>query len=582
MVTRFLSSPRNFLVRLRATMHDAQAKRMWQSSSVMTLALASLGAMKAFGFSTPLNARHHSHSSGMLPALMSEPRGVTALGSGGDAVVPLEHNFTVTFPGLPELEDMRRGDILASSGLQAQGHEFRVVLCPRAAGRGSFETIQDRKGGREDAAFALGRKEDAVNDRVGVYLQYVAKSQEDTVDATFSLRLKGRQSAGPRFDVETTSGMRFVSADRANLKSGTSNDCGAHVMQSFLLEDFLGGEGSKEQLDIEVKVKIYPSNDESQLVNASGESGPLSFADIRETADSDVHNAGSVRVGKAVVPVLRGLSQRTRMMELGAYPGVEYRITRILHPTTGEDLFCSVPDADYELRPLYPLVPRLERQWPVRVNEKDIPKLLTMNKYNALYAAGSLVTAATGLAAAFVLSQLLSLFFIPSKSMDPTLLVGDVLVVEKVTSRLKLKDPSVGDVVLFNPNSKLQGIVKASGGRISDRDLFVKRVAAGPGDKVSVDRTGSVLVNDSPASGKRDLCDEEPLRLIEQYVTQVDNLEIQKDDVFVLGDCSSVSVDSRVWGPLNKKDLVGTPLLRTWPPARIGSVPAIPSSEQIH
>ena len=136
-------------------------------------------------------------------------------------------------------------------------------------------------------------------------------------------------------------------------------------------------------------------------------------------------------------------------------------------------------------------------------------------------------------------------------------------------------------MVLFNPNGKLQDIVKANGGRISDCDLFVKSVAAGPEDKVSVDSTGGVTVNGAPASGKRDLCEEEPLRLIQRYVTPIDNLRIKKDEVFVLGDCSSVSVDSRVWGPLNKDDLVGKPLLRIWPLARIGSVPAIPINEQI-
>ena len=56
------------------------------------------------------------------------------------------------------------------------------------------------------------------------------------------------------------------------------------------------------------------------------------------------------------------------------------------------------------------------------------------------------------------------------------------------------------------------------------------------------------------------------------------NLEITKDQVFVLGDCSSVSVDSRVWGPLFKEEIVGRPILRFWPLERFGSVPAIPSS----
>ena len=41
---------------------------------------------------------------------------------------------------------------------------------------------------------------------------------------------------------------------------------------------------------------------------------------------------------------------------------------------------------------------------------------------------------------------------------------------------------------------------------------------------------------------------------------------------FVLGDCGQVSVDSRVWGPLDDADVVGRPVLRLWPPPRFGLV----------
>ena len=420
---------------------------------------------------------------------------------------------------------------------------------------------------------------------MGVYLQFLPKNFDDTVDVTFNLRMKGKQSSGPRFDVDWTAGMRFVAADRGNLRDGTANDFGAHMMQSYLLEGFLGGEESDEPLEIAVKLKVHNESSGRQKITpehttlVSSDSGLFSFQDIRETSDPDVHDGENVRVGKIVVPILKNLAQRPKMFEKGAYPGVEYRIMRILHPDTGQDIFTSMPGADYELKPLYPLVPQLERQWPVRVNERDLPKLGTATMYNVISALGSLFTAVTGLTTAFVISQLVSLFFIPSKSMDPTLRVGDVLLVEKVTPRV-LKNPHVGDVVLFNPNNRLQDIVKANGGRISDRDLFVKRVAAGPGDFVTVDASGSVTVNGIPASGKRDLCEEEPLRLIQRYVKQVENLEVKGDQVFVMGDCSSVSVDSRVWGPLDKNNIVGRPIFRIWPLDSLGSLPAIPASAE--
>jgi signal peptidase I len=492
--------------------------------------------------------------------------------------------FTVSFPPLLELQDIQRGDFVASGPFQLvcqdqdQEHDFRVLLYPRGGGHSSSYTALSKKQRQEQQGgpFSFLKRDDARSDRVGVYLQYLPKNPTDTVDATFSLRLKGRQSSGPRFDVDWTAGMRFVARDAGSLQEGTANDFGAHMMQSYLLEDFLGGETSQETLDIEVTVKIHPSSTPSQ-VSTELATNPLAFRDIRETDSPNVHNSDKVRVGKIIVPVLQRLSQRPRMFQLGAYPGVEYRIMRILHPETGEDMFTSMPGADYEIKPIYPLIPALERSWPVRVDERELPKLFTGTMYNVISALGSLFTAVAGLTTAFVLSQLVSIFFIPSKSMDPTLRVGDVLLVEKVTPRL-FKNPNMGDIVLFNPNNQLQDIVKANGGRISDRDLFVKRVAAGPGDYVTVDSTGKVSVNGVAAPGRRNLCEEEPLRLIQRYVQPVDKKEIKQEEVFVMGDCSSVSVDSRVWGPLNKDDIVGKPILRIWPLDRWGAVPNIPSS----
>lgn len=160
--------------------------------------------------------------------------------------------------------------------------------------------------------------------------------------------------------------------------------------------------------------------------------------------------------------------------------------------------------------------------------------------------------------------------------MDPTLQVGDVLLVEKVTPRILGGNKRIGDVVLFSPPTRLREIVSSSGGRITDRDLFVKRIAAGPGDTVSVDPSGAVKVNNVPTAERRDLCGAEPLRLIEKYI-QPGSFTVQDQQVVVLGDCSSVSIDSRVWGPLTADEIVGRPLFRIWPLERMGPVPSLPS-----
>ena len=124
---------------------------------------------------------------------------------------------------------------------------------------------------------------------------------------------------------------------------------------------------------------------------------------------------------------------------------------------------------------------------------------------------------------------------------------------------------------MFSPPSELRKIVDANGGKLTSRDLFVKRIAGQSGDTISVDANGHVDINGQPAPGRRDLCEAEPLRLIEKYV-KARKETLQSGEFFVMGDCSSVSIDSRVWGPLQSSDIVGKPILRLWPIDRFGSL----------
>jgi hypothetical protein len=62
------------------------------------------------------------------------------------------------------------------------------------------------------------------------------------------------------------------------------------------------------------------------------------------------------------------------------YPDIEYRIRRIIDPRTDKEVFFSQPDADYEKKPIYSLLPQLEWQWRVRIKEKDIPLTASSSK----------------------------------------------------------------------------------------------------------------------------------------------------------------------------------------------------------
>ena len=60
----------------------------------------------------------------------------------------------------------------------------------------------------------------AIQERVSVYLQYLADTDNNTIDATFDLRLKGQQSAERKFDVEYSAGMRFMKEGKLQAAQG--------------------------------------------------------------------------------------------------------------------------------------------------------------------------------------------------------------------------------------------------------------------------------------------------------------------------------------------------------------------------
>ena len=104
----------------------------------------------------------------------------------------------------------------------------------------------------------------------------------------------------------------------------------------------------------------------------------------------------------------------------------------------------------------------------------------------------------------------------------------------------------------------------------SKAQLYVKRVAAVAGDRVSVDDSGSVSVNGmqrrSPAGDR--VCDLPEARAELRRVLgdarrskiAVEELTVPRGSVYVLGDCADVSVDSRVWGPLRTAEIRARPL----------------------
>ena len=141
-----------------------------------------------------------------------------------------------------------------------------------------------------------------------------------------------------------------------------------------------------------------------------------------------------------------------------------------------------------------------------------------------------------------VKSKIIQAFKFPSGSMEPTLLIGDHILVDRSRSA---RDPNRGDLIVFKyPQDPAKDFVKrvvAVGGdkvEIKDKVLFVN------GDEVKEPYVSHQEANMIPASqNPRD-----------NYGPQV----IPEDSYFVLGDNRDKSYDSRFWGAVSKDKVKGT------------------------
>jgi signal peptidase I len=189
-----------------------------------------------------------------------------------------------------------------------------------------------------------------------------------------------------------------------------------------------------------------------------------------------------------------------------------------------------------------------------------------------------IVALAIGLALA-VQAFLVKPYQIPSPSMEPTLDVGQRVLVNRLSYRLG-GDPDVGDIVVFHPPI---GAVTGSGQQCGvppsehqrgpcpmptpeEADTnFIKRVVGLPGDRLKIEN-GIPIVNGEPVEGDWEI---RPCRGIDSCDFPQE-ITIPPDHYFMMGDNRGQSDDSRYWGPVPRDWLIGTAFATYWPPDRIG------------
>jgi signal peptidase I len=202
--------------------------------------------------------------------------------------------------------------------------------------------------------------------------------------------------------------------------------------------------------------------------------------------------------------------------------------------------------------------------------------------------------------AVLIRTFLLQAFYIPSGSMENTLLVGDRVLVNKVV--YDMRDPARGEVVVFRgtdawapentPDPDIGFFAKLGRtvgdlvgiSRPGEKD-FIKRVVGIPGDRVSCcDVEGRVFVNGQPLDESyvtENAQLETPPNAKECVSRRFDEIRVEPGQIFVMGDHRLVSQDSRCQGQVPIENVIGRAFVIVWPSGRWASLSVPPTFESV-
>ncbi len=172
---------------------------------------------------------------------------------------------------------------------------------------------------------------------------------------------------------------------------------------------------------------------------------------------------------------------------------------------------------------------------------------------------------------------------IPSGSMEPTLKVGQRVLVNRIG--MDFSNPHVGEIAVFHPPQGAEQeecgpsphVVKLEGAacdspipREDNGTNFIKRIVGGPGDEIYI-HEGHVF---RKAGGKGSFVRESDSYIRQCGTSQECNfptaIKVPPGHWFMMGDNRGESDDSRFWGPVPTGWIIGGAVFTYWPPDRIG------------
>jgi signal peptidase I len=192
--------------------------------------------------------------------------------------------------------------------------------------------------------------------------------------------------------------------------------------------------------------------------------------------------------------------------------------------------------------------------------------------------------------AVLIRSFLVQAFYIPSGSMEDTLLVGDRVLVNKIL--YNVREPARGEIVVFkgpdnwapeNQQDNDIGFFAKLGRTFGDlvgvsqpgEKDFIKRVIGLPGDIVACcDNQGRVTVNGYPLDESSYVTEDSPIDVPENprecRSRRFSPVTVAAGQIFVMGDHRVVSQDSRCQGQVPIDNVIGRAFVILWPSGRWG------------
>ncbi len=148
-------------------------------------------------------------------------------------------------------------------------------------------------------------------------------------------------------------------------------------------------------------------------------------------------------------------------------------------------------------------------------------------------------------------------FFVKGSSMEPNFSNGDYLIVDELSYRFR--QPKRGEVIVFrypkNPSQR-----------------YIKRIIGLPGETIEF-KESQILIYDK--NGRKKILEESnylPIYYPEFFEEK--KISLGPNEYYVLGDNRASSFDSRRWGVLPRKNIIGRVVFRAWPLAAMAKVEA--------